>query len=163
CRRPDAGPSPPHRSVPPRARRSRHGAAGARRTGAGRLPARGGVARGRRGHRAGGGAGEPVAPGVRRFGPILAGLCATLVGVGLQRFAYAPLLPAVVRAEWLAAGGAGTLAAANFTGYLTGAALAPTIGRALGLRRALRTAIVLAAGCFALCARPGGLVGLLPW
>jgi len=100
---------------------------------------------------------------VRQSGPILAGLCATLVGVGLQRFAYAPLLPAMVQAEWLSAGGAGALAAANFTGYLAGAALAPTVGRALGLRRALRTAIVLAAGCFALCAWPGGLVWFLPW
>jgi len=100
---------------------------------------------------------------VSRFGPIVAGLCATLVGVGLQRFAYAPLLPAMVQANWLSAGAAGTLGAANFMGYLAGAALAPTIGRALGMRRALRTAIVLAAGCFALCAWRGGLGWFVPW
>jgi len=100
---------------------------------------------------------------VTRFGPILAGLCATLVGVGLQRFAYAPLLPAMVQVGWLSAGAAGTLGAANFTGYLAGAALAPAIGRRLGMRRALRTAIVVAAGCFALCAWRGGLAWFLPW
>jgi predicted MFS family arabinose efflux permease len=100
---------------------------------------------------------------VRGFGPILAGLCATLVGVGLQRFAYAPLLPAMVQAGWLSAGGAGTLGAANFSGYLAGAALAPTIGRWLGMRRALRTAIVVASGCFALCAWRGGLGWFVPW
>ncbi len=98
-----------------------------------------------------------------RFGPILAGFCATLVGVGLQRFAYAPLLPAMVQAAWLSAGGAGALGAANFAGYLAGAALAPTIGRSLGMRRALRSSIVVAAGCFALCAWPGGLVWFMPW
>lgn len=43
-------------------------------------------------------------------GPMLAGLCATLVGVGLSRFAYAPLLPSMVQAGWLAAGAAGVLA-----------------------------------------------------
>jgi MFS family permease len=100
---------------------------------------------------------------VSRFSPILAGLCATLVGVGLQRFAYAPLLPAMVQADWLSAGGAGALGAANFAGYLAGAALAPTVGRRLGMRPALRTAIVVAAVCFALCAWRGGLAWFLPW
>jgi hypothetical protein len=37
-------------------------------------------------------------------GPILAGLCATLIGVGLQRFAYSPLLPVMVAARWLTPG-----------------------------------------------------------
>ena len=97
------------------------------------------------------------------FGPIIAGLCATLVGIGLQRFAYAPLLPAMVHAEWLSAGAAGTLAAANFAGYLAGAALAPTVARGLGIRPALRTAIIIAAACFAFCAWRGGLGWFLPW
>jgi MFS family permease len=95
--------------------------------------------------------------------PIVAGLCATLVGIGLQRFAYGPLLPAMVQAHWLSAGGAGALAAANFTGYLVGAVLAPNVGRGLGTRPALRAAIVIATGCFALCAWRGGLLWFVPW
>ncbi len=97
------------------------------------------------------------------FAPIIAGLCATLVGVGLQRFAYAPLLPAMVQAGWLGPGAAGALGAANFAGYLAGAALAPTVARGLGMRPALRTAIIVAAACFALCAWRGGLAWFMPW
>jgi MFS family permease len=81
----------------------------------------------------------------------------------LQRFAYSPLLPAMVQAHWLTAGGAGALAAANFTGYLAGAALAPSVGRGLGMRPALRAAIIIAAACFALCAWRGGLAWFTPW
>jgi predicted MFS family arabinose efflux permease len=100
---------------------------------------------------------------LKAYAAIIAGLCATLVGVGLQRFAYAPLLPAMVKAGWLGAGAAGTLAAANFAGYLGGAALAPTVARGLGLRPALRGAIIVAAVCFALCAWRGGLGWFAPW
>ncbi len=103
------------------------------------------------------------APGAHLTGPILAGLSATLLGVGLQRFAYAPLLPAMVQAGWLDAGAAGTLGAANFGGYLVGAAAAPSVGRRLGMRRALRGAMLVATACFALCAVRGGLGWFLPW
>jgi len=40
------------------------------------------------------------------------------VGAGLSHFAYAPLLPEMVRAGWLSAGAAGVLGAANLAGYL---------------------------------------------
>jgi len=39
------------------------------------------------------------------------------VGAGLSHFAYAPLLPEMVRAGWLSAGAAGVLGAANLAGY----------------------------------------------
>jgi predicted MFS family arabinose efflux permease len=94
---------------------------------------------------------------------MMAGLSATLLGVGLQRFAYAPLLPAMVQAGWLGAGPAGTLGAANFGGYLAGALAAPWIGRRLDMRWALRGAMLLATACFALCAVRGSLGWFLPW
>ncbi len=99
---------------------------------------------------------------------ILAGVCATLLGVGLQRFAYAPLLPVMVQAQWLSAADAGLLGAVNFAGYLGGAALAPSFGRQFGMRPALRTASVMAVICFLLCAWKGGpwqggLAWYLPW
>ena len=53
--------------------------------------------------------------------PILAGACATLLGIGLQRFAYGPILPAMVQQGWLEAGPAGMLGGANLAGYLVGA------------------------------------------
>lgn len=99
----------------------------------------------------------------RDLGAIVAGGCATLLGVGLQRFAYAPLLPAMVLAGWLGPGAAGVLGASNLGGYLLGAATAPAMARRFGLRAVLRGSMLLAAFCFALCAWPGGLLWFLPW
>lgn len=96
-------------------------------------------------------------------GPILAGLCATLIGVGLQRFAYSPLLPVMVAARWLTPGQAGALGGANFAGYLVGALAAGWTGGLFGVRRALRGAMAVAAICFLFCAHRGGLFWLLPW
>lgn len=96
-------------------------------------------------------------------GPIVAGICATFTGVGIQRFAYALLLPALVKAGWLSGGAAGALGAVNFGGYLLGAAFAPAIGRALGLSWALRGAMLLGIACLSLCAMPSGFVWLAPW
>ena len=100
---------------------------------------------------------------MRSFRPLAAACSATLSGVGLQRFAYAPLLPAMVAAGWLGAGDAGLLGAANLTGYLVGALLAGMIARALGMRTTLRLAMATVAACFALCAWRGGLWWFLPW
>ena len=55
---------------------------------------------------------------------IFAGLCASLVGVGMARFAYTPLIPALIAAHWFAPAAAVYLGAANFAGYLGGALLA---------------------------------------
>lgn len=97
------------------------------------------------------------------FSVIVSGLCATLLGIGIQRFAYSPLLPAMVQDGWLTPVAAGHLGSANFFGYLVGAATAPMIGRAIGLRRALRLAMVVTVLCLALCAVPRGFLWLLPW
>lgn len=108
-------------------------------------------------------AGRILTAEVRPARAMLAGLCATLVGVGLSRFAYAPLLPEMVRAGWLSAGAAGVLGAANLAGYLAGALGAGWVARRFGLRRTLRTAMLLASASFALCAWRGQLAWFLPW
>ena len=95
--------------------------------------------------------------------PIASGMCATMTGIGLSRFAYAPLLPAIVQAGWLSGGQAGALGAINLGGYLCGAATAASIGRALGMRHAMRAAMMRVTLCFVLCAEPGGLLWLAPW
>ena len=51
----------------------------------------------------------------------LAGLAASLVGIGLARFAYTPMLPALIDAGWFAEITAIYLGAANLAGYLAGA------------------------------------------
>src|SRR5690348_16357662 len=63
--------------------------------------------------------------------PALAGLCASLVGIGLARFAYTPLIPALIDARWFLPGEAAYLGAANLAGYLAGALLAGRLARRL--------------------------------
>ena len=94
---------------------------------------------------------------------ISGGIAATFLGIGLQRFAYSPLLPAMIDAHWLGPGAGGALGAANLGGYLFGALFAPAVGRAAGVRLALRAAALVEAVAFALCAWRGGLVWFLPW
>ena len=62
--------------------------------------------------------------------PIWAGLCASLVGIGLARFAYTPLIPSLIEAHWFSASAVVYLGAANLAGYLVGA----LIGRPLAAR-----------------------------
>jgi MFS family permease len=50
-----------------------------------------------------------------------AGLLAMLVGLGIARFGYAPLVPALIAAHWFSAATAFWLGALNFFGYLLGA------------------------------------------
>lgn len=56
--------------------------------------------------------------------PLLGGVLALAVAVGIGRFAYTPILRAMQRGAHLATGPAGLLASANYLGYLAGALLA---------------------------------------
>jgi hypothetical protein len=66
--------------------------------------------------------------------PAVAGLCASLVGLGLARFAYTPLIPALIAAKWFSPAEAVYLGAANLAGYLAGARSRATGYRAGGRR-----------------------------
>ena len=85
---------------------------------------------------------------------VSAGLCTCLIGLGLARFAYAPLVPALIAAHWFTPAQAGYLGAANIAGYLAGAASARLASNGLGARTALRLCMVLATVSFFACARP---------
>jgi hypothetical protein len=67
-------------------------------------------------------AAEPL-PGSAELRAALAGPCGTLVGIGLTRFAYALLLPALIESGWLAPAEAAHTGAANLVGYLAGSVL----------------------------------------
>lgn len=93
----------------------------------------------------------------------LAGLAALLVGIGLSRFGYAPLIPALIQAGWFDAGQASYLGATNLAGYVVGAALAPRLAArrtAIGL---MRGSMVLATASFVACAFPLGFWWYFPW
>ena len=67
----------------------------------------------------------------------IAALCALLVGIGLARFAYTPLLPALVDGNWFSAFQAG---------YLAGAVLVLALVLNLLLGKKLREAELLFPG-----------------
>lgn len=93
----------------------------------------------------------------------LAATCAILVGIGLARFSYTPLIPALVAAHWLAPGDAAYLGAANLVGYLIGAVLARWAGRRVAVPLLLRSMMVAATISFFVCALPLGFWWFLPW
>ena len=64
----------------------------------------------------------------------LPGLAALLLGIGLARFGYTPLLPALIEQQWLDAGEAVYLGATNLAGYLAGSLLAAWLGNAMPRR-----------------------------
>lgn len=83
-----------------------------------------------------------------------AGLCASLVGLGLARFAYTPLIPALIEAKWFTPAQAVYLGAANLAGYLAGALIARELNARAGSVPALRGMMVLTTiACFA-CSVP---------
>ncbi|MBR1130008.1 MFS transporter [Bradyrhizobium iriomotense] len=74
----------------------------------------------------------------------VAGLSASLVGLGLARFSYTPLIPALIAAKWFNASDVVYLGAANLAGYLAGALAARAIATRIGAVRALRAMMLLA-------------------
>jgi predicted MFS family arabinose efflux permease len=93
----------------------------------------------------------------------LAGLCATLVGIGLARFAYAPLLPALIEAGWFTPAEAAYLGAANLIGYLAGAMGARALLTRVLASHLLRAMMALAAATFLACALRLGFPWFLFW
>ena len=93
----------------------------------------------------------------------MSGAAATCVGIGLARFAFVPLFPALVTAGWVSGAEAGLLGAAALAGYVGGAAAAQRLARRLGTRRALAIGMMGAFISLLFSAIPGGLPWLLPW
>lgn len=73
----------------------------------------------------------------------LAGGVCILLGIGLARFAYTPLIPALADAHWFSIVEANYLGALNLLGYLVGAAIANRTTAAFGSRRVLAAALAV--------------------
>jgi len=93
----------------------------------------------------------------------LSGACASLIGIGLARFSYTPLLPAIIAAHWFAASSAAYLGAANLGGYLAGALLATPAARHLPAATIIRGMMLLAAVAFFACAWPVDFAWFFTW
>ncbi len=103
----------------------------------------------------------PVGPSAVRL--TLAGFCATFVGIGISRFGYSPLIPALISEHWFAPGEAAYLSAANLVGYLVGALLAGRLGARMPLRWVLRGSMAVAALSLLACAQPGAFAWFFLW
>ena len=93
----------------------------------------------------------------------LSGLCASLIGIGLARFAYTPLLPELIAAHWFAPSQAAYLGAANLLGYLAGALLAQTIAARISGVMTLRAMMLVATAAFFACAIPLSFLWFFLW
>jgi predicted MFS family arabinose efflux permease len=94
---------------------------------------------------------------------IFAGLSASLVAIGLARFAYTPLIPPLIDAHWFGASDVVYLGAANFAGYFAGALSGRRLGARFSNRTMLRSMMALAALSFAACAWPVSLAWYFGW
>lgn len=102
-------------------------------------------------------------PGAHAWRVTLAGLSASLVGIGLARFAYTPLLPVLITEGWFPASQAAYLGAANLAGYLAGALAARPLARRAGAARTLRAMMALVTVAFFACALPWSFAWFFLW
>ncbi len=88
-----------------------------------------------------------------------AGLASLFSGIGIGRFSYTPLIPALVTAGWFGPGQAAAFGAANLVGYLAGAAVALPAARLVALPLLMRAMMLLVAASMAVSAgQPPALV-----
>ncbi|TWB12515.1 putative MFS family arabinose efflux permease [Rhizobium sp. ERR 1071] len=94
---------------------------------------------------------------------ILSAFCACLIGIGLARFAYTPLLPAIVDNNWFEAPAAAYLGAANLSGYLVGALLGRTVAARASTVLTLRIMMLAATAAFFACSFPVNFPWFFAW
>ena len=92
-----------------------------------------------------------------------AGLCALLVGIGLGRFAYTPLIPALIAAGWFSPAHTAYFGAANLAGYLVGAMGALWLAARLPVGHVLRAMMLIATAAFFACATPLSFLWFFGW
>ncbi len=93
----------------------------------------------------------------------IAGLSALLLGIGLSRFAFTPLVPALVQAGWFSAAQAGYLGATNLAGYVVGATIARRAAAYIPAMALVKAAMIAAAASFVACAAPLGFAWYFAW
>jgi MFS family permease len=93
----------------------------------------------------------------------LAGFAALLVGIGIGRFAYPPLIPALVKQRWFSAPQADYLAATAMAGYLVGAFLAGHRLWKPGPAVTMRASMIIASASFVACVKPMGFAWFFLW
>ncbi len=82
----------------------------------------------------------------------IAGLCATLIGNGIGRFAFIALMPALIQAGWFTQADASYLGVATLVGYMLGAALSDSLAARFSSALLLRASMLACSLSFLACA-----------
>ncbi|MGB0629605.1 MAG: YbfB/YjiJ family MFS transporter [Alphaproteobacteria bacterium] len=93
----------------------------------------------------------------------IGGAATLLIGMGLGRFSYTPLVPALVESGTLSAAEAGYIGAFNLLGYLVGALGALRIRHFLGEIRTLKICLIVSLVCLTASAIDLGFLWLAFW
>ena len=93
----------------------------------------------------------------------IAGGATLLIGMGLGRFSFSPLIPALIETGILTSQEAGIIAASNFAGYLFGALSAPFVRLFFGEIGSMKCCLVLALLSLFACILPWGFWWLVFW
>ncbi|MDX1354996.1 MAG: YbfB/YjiJ family MFS transporter, partial [Halomonas venusta] len=94
---------------------------------------------------------------------LMTGVMATLAGIGIARFAYTPLLPALIQEGWFSASQGAYLGAANLLGYFIGALFAHSLSERFSVRAVMGASFVAIALSFFLCAGAGSFGWFFFW
>ncbi|NKB21123.1 MAG: YbfB/YjiJ family MFS transporter [Alphaproteobacteria bacterium] len=93
----------------------------------------------------------------------IAGGATLLIGMGLGRFSYSPLIPPLIEAGHLTAWEAGAIGASNFSGYLAGAFAAPAMRMQWGEATTMRISLLTGLLALFACVLPWGFEWLMFW
>ncbi|MBT5664784.1 MAG: YbfB/YjiJ family MFS transporter [Rhodospirillaceae bacterium] len=93
----------------------------------------------------------------------IGGAATLLLGMGLGRFSYTPLLPAIIQDGALSAAEAGYVGAFNLGGYLVGALVTPVLRRRYADAPLLRGCLLVSLACLICSIFPLGFVWLAWW
>jgi predicted MFS family arabinose efflux permease len=93
----------------------------------------------------------------------IAGLCSLFIGLGLCRFCYTPIIPALINQHWVTESGASYLGTINFFGYFLGAFLGQRVNKYLEIPTVIKINLITSIIGLALCAINLGFVWLALW
>lgn len=93
----------------------------------------------------------------------IAGSATLFVGMGIGRFSYTPLIPALIEGGALSDAEAGYVGAFNLTGYLVGAIAAPRLRRIRGEVWILNVCLAISLVCLIASIPPWGFAWLAFW
>ena len=93
----------------------------------------------------------------------VAGAATLMVGMGIGRFSYAPMMPALIRSDALTVAEAGYVGAFNLAGYLVGALVTPAVRARFREAEILIVCLWLSLACLAASIAPWGFAWLAFW